>query len=135
MDWSAMTLPRIGGSARTWTIAVDTVMKLTLAKPSSRASGKAPARSGAAAKTSIAAPKAAAATTMARRSIDRRRAAARAPTRDPRLRTEKMSVKLASVPCRVRSTNSGMTTEKLNVSVPITATIARGSHRSGMFRT
>ena len=49
---------------RTWTIAVDAVMKATLVSPTIKAMGKAVSRLGAVAKMSMATPNAADAITM-----------------------------------------------------------------------
>lgn len=60
-----------------------------------------------------------------------RRATARAPTREPRLSTEKSTVNEERSPPSSRATNSGTTVEKLNASVPMTAIITSGTHRAG----
>jgi hypothetical protein len=58
-------------------------------------------------------------------------AAARAPTTDPTLSTEYSNVNEPLLPWRVCATKSGITTAKLNVSVPTIVIIVSGIHRSG----
>ena len=72
--WSASTRPRMAGSARTCTIAVDAVMKAMLVQPTAIPIGKAMPRVGDAASTSIATPKPADAMITLCTSMLRRRA-------------------------------------------------------------
>jgi hypothetical protein len=81
------------------------------------------------------APNAADARPTWRRVIVVRRAAMRAPANEPRLSTEKSSVKAVSPPPSDRRTNSGTTTLKLKASVPTSVVIISGIQRSGSERT
>ena len=97
--------------------------------------GKASARVGATASTSIGTPKTAAADDDVAH-VDRlRRAVASAPTSDPTLMTENRIVNVVSVPPRSCGDEQRKTTWKLKASVPMTAIITSGIHRSGTLRT
>ena len=130
----ASTRPRICGSARSWSSAVDDVMNMMLARPTRIANGNATSRFGADASSNIATPKPNAATTTWRSSTDSRRAAHSDPATEPTLTTENSSVNICSSPSRARVTNSGNVTEKLNASVPMTAIITSEIQRSGVRR-
>src|SRR4051812_6962960 len=78
--WIASTRPRYSGPARSWTIAVDDVMKAIEARPSRIDTGKATPRVGERASRAIAMPKAAAEDTSCWGVTWVRRAVARAPT-------------------------------------------------------
>ena len=64
-----------------------------------------------------------------------RRAVHRAPTIEPRLRTENSRVKVPSPPPSGPVTSSGIVTWKLKAKVPMAAIITSGTNRSGWERT
>ena len=82
----------------------------------------------------MAAPKAKAPTITLRTAVSLRRAMAKAPIRDPTLTVDSSNVKVASVPSKVRFTNSGSTTWKLNANVPTMVIMTSGIQRSGVRR-
>src|SRR4051794_24970971 len=100
--WRARTRPRIDGSARSWTMAVDAVMNVMLATPTATPKMYAKAMLGAKESAIIDAPKPSAATVMLWIEIDVRRAESRAPASEPMLKTEYTSVNVVSLPWNVR---------------------------------
>ena len=133
--WSASTRPRIAGSARTCTIAVDAVMNAMLVQPTATPIGNAIPRFGAAASTSIATPNPPDAMITSCTATLRRRALNNAPISDPTAVTENRIVNVPMLPWNVRVTNRVSTTWKLKASVPTTAIITSGIQSSGTVRT
>src|SRR6476646_5857935 len=85
MAWSANTRPRIEGSERSWTIAVEVVMNAMLEMPTRIPIGYANGMLGVMARSSIDAPNPYAAQMMLRTVTVERRADHRAPASEPML--------------------------------------------------
>ena len=116
-------------------MAVDAVMKAMLVHPTAIPIGKATARLGAVASTTIAMPNPADAMITSWVRMLRRRAVNSAPISEPTAVTEKKMVNVPTPPRNVLVTNSDITTWKLKARVPTTAIIASGIQRSGTVRT
>ena len=132
--WMARTRPRYSAPASSWTMAVDVVMKVMEARPSSTATGKATTRPGVRASSTMATPNAPAAWTSCCGFTVVRRAVLSAPISEPRLSTENSRVKVPVPPWSGPSTSSGTVTWKLKAKVPISAIMISGTSRLGSDR-
>ena len=115
MAWSASTRPRMAGADSICTMAVDAVMKVMLAMPTTRQTGRATATLGTRVSTAIMEPKAMAASATSRTEMEVRRAAANAPNNEPRAVAEYSNVNRVAQPPRLNLANNGNTTWKLRI--------------------